>query len=86
MSEGVKQRWELANELELQPFIDSIDEYNAEREETGDNDGRFFRMGWSYGGYINMHELHGLDYDMKTKSKELVNEIFQVCANPNEIY
>lgn len=75
LDDRVDRALELAEELELDEFINSIKEYEEECE-SGDNDGRFFRMTYQYGGYEGMDELHGLSHTIIDKSDEFKAEIY----------
>ena len=73
---------ELAIVLDLKPHISSIKEYLVNCAD-GDNDGRFFRMNYKYGGYENMEELHGLEPTIMDKSDEFKSEVYVLIYPEN---
>lgn len=65
--------FELAVELGLDQFIESINEFE-EFYESGNGDGRFFRTTYDDGGYIGMEDVHGLPYRIAGRSEEFKKE------------
>lgn len=74
LGKRVDKALDLANDLKLDEFIESIKEYREDCKE-GYNDGRFFRMSYEDGGYEDMEELHGLKHTIVDKSNEFKSEI-----------
>lgn len=76
--------FELAEELGLNQFIKSINEFE-EFYESGNGDGRFFRTTCSNGGYIGMSEMHGLPYRIAGRSEKFKREA-KVLTYPELIF
>lgn len=73
---------DLSKELKLENFINSITEY-IENCDNGDNDGRFFRMSYKEGGYINLEELHGLENTILDKSDDFKAMVYVLTYPEN---
>lgn len=73
LEDRVDEALDIAEELELEVFIKSINEYK-ENCADGDSDGRHFRTGHEDGGYMDMETLHGLSKTIIDKSDE-----FKIC-------
>ena len=74
LEERYEMALDLAKELELQNFINSIKDY-IERCKKGWNDGRYFRKSFERGGYERMEILHGLEKTISDKSEEFERSI-----------
>lgn len=75
LKDRVDMALDLASELDLRPHIDRLHEYN-DRCSDGDNDGRFFRCHYGFGGYEDMKELHGLEPTIQDKSDWLKSQVW----------
>lgn len=75
LEERVDMAFDLASELGLEQHIRYIDIYKELCSE-GDDDGRFFRTAYEYGGYVGMEELHGLEPTIQDKSNWFKNQVF----------
>lgn len=71
----------LATELGLEPHIDAISGFREHMEE-GWADGRYFRMSYKNGGYIDMDKLHNLEPTIIDKSNEF-KERATVLTHPD---
>ena len=69
LEERYEMALDLAKELKLQNFIDSISNY-IEHCKKGWDDGRYFRKSFEIGGYEGMEILHGLKKTIIDKSEE----------------
>lgn len=85
LEDRVDMALRLATDLNFTQFVDSILEYDYRWQNHDDNDGRFFLMHYSNGGYMNMVDLHGLDYTINDKSKEF-QEKANVLTYPNSLF
>ena len=74
LEERYEMALDLAKELELQNFIDSINGY-IEHCKEGWDDGRYFRKSFESGGYEGMKILHGLEKTIIDKSEEFKRSI-----------
>lgn len=71
----VDKALKIAEGLELDVFVESINEYKQNCED-GYDDGRYFRMDYKDGGYEGMEELHKLAHTITDKSDEFKSEIY----------
>jgi hypothetical protein len=77
----VNKALELAVELNLPQFVDSINEFKLMML-RGDADGRWFRSHYKNGGYEYMEEMHGLSYTIRDKSREFQRAAVGVLTYP----
>ena len=74
VEERVDEALKIAEDLELEQFINSIEEFWQDFVD-GCEDGRCFRKHYDDGGYIGMKEVHGLEPTALDKSDEFKSKI-----------